>query len=858
MLVRLAILPARARIGPALPTRILLGTLLLALAASVLPVQALGASPSPAPTPHAAPSRTRATVSSAVTPLEGIDVSRWQATINWPQVKAAGKQFVVMKATEGTGYVDPMYSTNRAGAMAVGIPMAAYHFASPDASPNEAVLEADHYVAVAGLTAGNLVPVLDLEQTGGLGSAALQVWVRRWLDEVTAKLGIQPMVYVSPSFWSTKVGNNTSIAAAGYKLWIANWGVTSPTVPANNWNGNGYTFWQYSDCGHVAGITTGCVDLDRYPGTTFTPVTYNPTFTIGVSPTSQAAMRGATTTFAVTINRSEFVPPVALSLANPMPAGTTYAFSPNPVTASTSTLTITTSNVPTVTPPGTVTPLITGVGGGLTKTTQANLTVLPAIPDAPTAPIATALDASAFVTWTPPANDGGGAIASYAVTSAPGGKTCTATGAVSCIVKSLANGTAYTFTVTAKNASGTGAASTASAPATPVQSIPGATYFGLTPTRLVQPTVLKSKVARTIQVAGLASIPDGAIAVTGNLTVVKPAGSGYLSMTSVATNAPTTSTLNFPAHDTRANAVTIALGPGGKIGLTYVGQAGSSATAIFDVTGYFLPGASGASYFGLTPNRLVDSRTKLGLATGLLHAGGAYTFQVTNRLSGDAARNVPEAAIAVTGNLTVVDPSAAGYLSLTSVATKSPGTSTLNFPAGDTRANGVTIPLGTGGKLGITYMGKAGTTVNVIFDVTGYFLPGATGASYFGVTPNRLLMTSVKLGMAGGALKAGAKNTFQVTDRQANPALNIVTAAIAITGNLTVVSPGASGYLSLTSVATTAPGTSTLNFPAHDTRANGVTIALGEGGKLGLIYMGKSGTTVNVIFDVTGYFLGPG
>ena len=194
-------------------------------------------------------------------------MSRWQATINWPQVKAAGKQFVVMKATEGTGYVDPMYATNRAGAMAVGIPMAAYHFASPDATPGEAVQEADHYVAVAGLTAGNLLPALDLEQTGGLAPAALQVWVRAWLDEVTAKLGIRPMIYVSPSFWSTKVGNNTSIALAGYTtLWIANWGVTSPTVPANNWSGNGYTFWQYTDCGHVAGITTGCVDLDRYNG----------------------------------------------------------------------------------------------------------------------------------------------------------------------------------------------------------------------------------------------------------------------------------------------------------------------------------------------------------------------------------------------------------------------------------------------------------------------------------------------------------------------------------------------------------------------------------------------------------------
>ncbi|MGH2465316.1 MAG: glycoside hydrolase family 25 protein, partial [Candidatus Limnocylindrales bacterium] len=175
----------------------LVGIVLSALVASAAPAGVLGASPSPVPPPKSTPTKTGAVVPAAGAPLEGIDVSRWQGTINWAQVKAAGKAFVVMKATEGTGYVDPSYSTNRAGALGVGIPMAAYHFASPDPSANEAVLEADHYVAVAGNSAGNLVPVLDLEQTGGLGSAALQVWVRKWLDEVTLKLGIQPMVYVS-------------------------------------------------------------------------------------------------------------------------------------------------------------------------------------------------------------------------------------------------------------------------------------------------------------------------------------------------------------------------------------------------------------------------------------------------------------------------------------------------------------------------------------------------------------------------------------------------------------------------------------------------------------------------------------
>jgi hypothetical protein len=115
----------------------------------------------------------------------------------------------------------------------------------------------------------------------------------------------------------------------------------------------------------------------------------------------------------------------------------------------------------------------------------------------------------------------------------------------------------------------------------------------VTLSRLLSPTVIKSAVARTVQVTGVADnpamqIPDGAVAVTGNLAVVSSSAAGYLSVTTVATNAPKTSTLNFPIGDTRANAVTAPLGTGGKLGFTYVGKSGSSVEIIFDVTGYFL------------------------------------------------------------------------------------------------------------------------------------------------------------------------------------------------------------------------------------------------------------------------------
>ncbi len=837
-------------------------------AAAPLPVSSPAPSSGPVTRGPAAGSSVR---SSVVAPLEGLDVSRWQATINWPQVKAAGKQFVVMKATQGTAYVDPMYATNRAGAMDVGIPMAAYHYADPDSAAGEAVLEADHYVAVAGLTAGNLLPALDLEKTGALAPAALQAWVRAWLDEVTAKLGIQPMIYVSPNFWSSKMANNTSIAQAGYKvLWIANWGVTSPTVPANNWSGNGWTFWQYTDCGHVAGITTGCVDLDRFGGSSLAAVTYHPDFAVVANPTGQSITRGATTTFTINVNRTQFVPPVTLSVTSPMPSGTTLAFSPNPVTGTTSTLTITTSNTNTVTPPGVVTPTIQGVGGGLTRTTLAKLTVLPAPPGPPTSPAATALDAAAYVEWVAPANDGGGAIDSYTVAAAPGGKTCSTTSGLFCTVKGLDNGTAYTFSVVAKNESGPGTTSAASAAVTPVQSIPGATYFGVTPNRLADSRkklgldkALRAGVPAAFKVTMRSSdsklnIPTGAIAVTGNLTIVGQTAPGYVALTEAATAKPTSSTLNLPLGDVRANGVTAPLGTGGLLWLTYVAKSGATAQAVFDVTGYFLPGASGATYVPLAPARLLDTRFKTGLVNGPIKAGALNTFQVT----GVGAHPIPSDAIGVTGNLTVTGQTGAGYFALTSVASATPRSSTLNFPHGDTRANGVTIQLGPGGTLGLVYMAKAGSTAQAIFDVTGYFEPGASGASYFALPPTRLLDTRQTALAANGAskaaLKAGASNWFVTTDRDPNPTLAVPAGAVALTGNLTVTGQTAAGYLALTSASTVKPTTSTLNFPVGDTRANGVTIALGAGGKLWIIYMAHIGATAQAVFDVTGYFLPPG
>ncbi len=470
-----------------------------------------------------------------------------------------------------------------------------------------------------------------------------------------------------------------------------------------------------------------------------------------------------------------------------------------------------------------------------------------AVPDAPTSASAIPYDTSAWVTWAAPAFDGNLPVTAYEVTSTPDGKTCTTTGELSCALPGLANGSAYTFTVTATNSAGTSPASGASAAVTPGP-VAGATYVPLAPTRILDTrfgnglsNVFSSHVARTFAVAGVGGVPSNATAVTGNLTVTAQTSGGYLFIGPVATNNPTSSTLNFPVGDDRANGVTVALG-GGTLSVTYVASAGvATAHVIFDVTGYFVPDTSGSTYVPLNPARILDTRNGTGLA-GPSSSHVARSFAVAGR------GGVPANATAVTGNLTVTAQTSGGYLFIGPVATNNPTSSTLNFPAGDDRANGVTVALG-GGTLGVTYVASAGVaTAHVIFDVTGYFAPGVGGSAYVPLNPARVVDSRNGTGLAGPSGSHVARS-FTVAGTG-----NVPPTATAVTGNVTVTGQTSNGYLFIGPVETNDPTSSTLNFPVGDDRANGVTVALG-GGTLSVTFVAPApGPTTHLIFDVTGYF----
>jgi hypothetical protein len=347
--------------------------------------------------------------------------------------------------------------------------------------------------------------------------------------------------------------------------------------------------------------------------------------------------------------------------------------------------------------------------------------------------------------------------------------------------------------------------------------------------------------ARLLTVAGRLGIPNDAVAITGNVTVVGQTNAGYISVTPTLNNNPSTSALNFPTGDTRANNITSPLS-GGKLSLVYRSLTGAKADILLDVTGYFLENNSGATYKTVTPVRLLDSRVANGI-TGAVPTHTVKRFNIAGR------GGVPANATAVTGNFTVVGQQAAGYATLGPAVTDNPTTSTINFPMGDTRANGITVRLAGDGSLSLVWIAASGKTSQFLFDVTGYYLANLTGSKFYPLSPGRVLDTRNGTGLSG-TFKTDVARTLTVRGHVGVPA-----PAIAVTGNLTVVGQTKSGYVSMTQSATNSPTTSTLNFPVADVRANGVTGPLSGGGSVGLVYKGSAtGSSTNLILDITGYF----
>lgn len=257
----------------------------------------------------------------------------------------------------------------------------------------------------------------------------------------------------------------------------------------------------------------------------------------------------------------------------------------------------------------------------------------------------------------------------------------------------------------------------------------------------------------------------------------------------------------------------------------------------------------GASYVPIAPVRVLDTR-----ATSNVGLQGKFKADTPRswKVGGFNGGQIPSNAVAVTGNVTVVNQSTVGFIAVTTIPTATPGSSTLNFPLADIRANNVTAVLRSNGELSAVFKGGTGSA-DLVFDVTGYFVAGPNQARYNTFTPFRRIDSRNGTGMPGGTKKRfvfAEPQTFQIAGNGSVP-----TGAIAVTGNLTVVGQTRQGFLAITKDATATPSTSTLNFPLGDIRANGFTAPLNATGKLSIVYAGAvKGSTTDVVLDLTGYY----
>jgi GH25 family lysozyme M1 (1,4-beta-N-acetylmuramidase) len=223
--------------------------------------------------------------------VDGLDVSHWQSTIDWPKVAEAGYVFTFAKGTEGVYWTDRKFHENLINGVDAGVMMGVYHFARPDLG-NKASDEANYFLDEVGdyLKSGYLRPVLDLEVGTSMGKAALSAWVIEWMETVKNRTGISPLIYTNPNYIHYYLTEDVK----EYDLWVAHW--TCEPEPSYYYPNTGmwrdWAFWQYygpGGCGlnygYVPGITTS-IDLNIFNGVEEGLQTYDALSKLWVSLTS--------------------------------------------------------------------------------------------------------------------------------------------------------------------------------------------------------------------------------------------------------------------------------------------------------------------------------------------------------------------------------------------------------------------------------------------------------------------------------------------------------------------------------------------------------------------------------------------
>ncbi len=524
-------------------------------------------------------------------------------------------------------------------------------------------------------------------------------------------------------------------------------------------------------------------------------------------------------------------------------------------------------------------------------------------PGAPTGVGALAGNASAQVTWTAPASDGGSPILGYRLRVHPDNRDVDVPASPrSATVTGLVNGQTYTFTAAAHSTQGFGPWSNASNPVTP-QSLPGppedigaspgdhqatvtwqppsddggfpildytatANPGGRTATVVTSPATITGLTngqsytftvrARTAAGTGPAGGPSPAVTPSGLPVAPSPV---------TATPAVEAVLVTWGAAGDNGSPLTgyeIEQQPGGavlavdpsqtsqvvdglspSIAYTFRVRAsngnGAGAWSASTTSTTPLPAPAGLTTLPV-PKRLLDSRpgSQVGPYSSPWHAAETRTLSVTGGATG-----IPPGATAVVLNVTAEFPTSPTHLTVWPTGQPMPTASNVNIGPGQAAANLVTIRVGLGGQISIYNNSGA---VNVIADATGYYEPD-TGSPFVGIQPKRLLDSrpGSQVGPYSSPWGAGQSRTVTVTGGTTTVPAN----ATAVVLNVTGVVPTAGTHLTVWPAGQTMPLASNLNLPSGDVRPNLVVVKVGTNGQIGVY---NNSGNMHVVADVVGYF----
>ncbi|QUQ67856.1 hypothetical protein [Kutzneria sp. CA-103260] len=325
-----------------------------------------------------------------------------------------------------------------------------------------------------------------------------------------------------------------------------------------------------------------------------------------------------------------------------------------------------------------------------------------------------------------------------------------------------------------------------------------------------------------------------------NVTAVDPAVGGFLTVYPDGASRPATSNVDFSPNQTTANLVMVPA----TNGTVDIFSAHSSADVVVDFEGYYEPASGTSDTFTplQMPDRILDTRVAIG--TQGVKAPLGPNSQLVLQVSSPSA-GIPDDAAAVVLNLTATGPTDAGFLTAYATGSSRPGTSNVNFGAGQSVANLTVVPVSRGQ---ITIWNKVGNT-DVVADVFGYYTAG-TGSTFTTVNPKRVLNTLDGTGANGVVAPVGEQPVgVQVVDGAGMPP-NVT----AVLLHVAVTNPTVDSFLTAYADGAAQPNTSNLNFSPGQTISNSAIVPVGSDGKIA--FWNHHGT-VDIVADISGYFTGP-